>query len=52
MSVCAVARETQSAVWDFDLAVAMNKTNIMDYVEVGTKNGDWVYIANCDLAVE
>uniref|UniRef100_A0A0A9WC73 RecQ-mediated genome instability protein 1 n=1 Tax=Lygus hesperus TaxID=30085 RepID=A0A0A9WC73_LYGHE len=50
MSVSAVARQSQSTVWSFDLAVAMNETNVMDYIEVGTKNGDWVYIANCDLA--
>lgn len=45
----ALAKETNSSIWDFDLEKAKNTNNIMDYVEVGVKNGDWVYVTNCDV---
>ncbi|KEG14951.1 nuclear protein Tc22 [Trypanosoma grayi] len=48
LSLCKIAKETQSAVWYFDLAVMKNVQNAMDYIDVGTKNGDWVYIAHSD----
>lgn len=43
-----LAKEVNSGIWSFDLEQIKNANNIMDYVEVGVKNGDWVYITNCD----
>lgn len=50
LSVCCVAKETQSAVWYFDLSISTSIQNAIDYIEVGTKNGDWVYITHCEKA--
>lgn len=47
-TVAQLAKEVDSGVWSFDLEQIKNANNIMDYVEVGVKNGDWVYITNCD----
>lgn len=47
-TLCALAKETESSIWDFDLEKNKSANNIMDYVEVGVKNGDWVYVTNCD----
>ncbi|PWV02680.1 nuclear protein Tc22 [Trypanosoma cruzi] len=48
LSLCKIAREMQSAVWHFDLAVIKSIQNVMDYIDVGTKNGDWVLISHCE----
>lgn len=47
-TVAQLAKEVDSGVWTFDLEQIKNANNVMDYVEVGVKNGDWVYITNCD----
>lgn len=47
-TLCSLAKETNSTIWDFDLEKVRNGNNILDYVEVGVKNGDWVCIFNCD----
>lgn len=52
LSVCALANEQKSAVWSFDLSVNCSASNIMDYVEVGVNNGDWVFVSNCDTVDE
>ncbi|KAH9601912.1 Ankyrin repeat [Trypanosoma melophagium] len=48
LSLCKIAKESQSAVWHFDLAVMNSVQNAMDYIDVGTKNGDWVFITHCE----
>ncbi|KPI87098.1 hypothetical protein ABL78_3810 [Leptomonas seymouri] len=48
-SVCYLAKQFNSAVWSFDVSLMQSVQNIMDYVDVGLNNGDWVFITNCDL---
>ncbi|CAJ1012463.1 putative Dynein heavy chain region D6 P-loop domain/Ankyrin repeat (3 copies)/Ankyrin repeat [Leishmania naiffi] len=51
-SVCYLAKQCDSAVWSFDVAQLQSAQNIMDYIDVGINNGDWVYVTNCDLVDE
>ena len=48
-SVCYLAKQCKSAVWSFDVSLLQSAQNIMDYIDVGLNNGDWVFITNCDL---
>jgi hypothetical protein len=48
-SVCYLAKQNDSAVWSFDVSLLQSAQNIMDYIDVGLNNGDWVFITNCDL---
>lgn len=48
-SVCFLAKKYDSAVWSFDVSLLQSAQNIMDYIDVGLNNGDWVFITNCDL---
>ncbi|KPA86678.1 hypothetical protein ABB37_00776 [Leptomonas pyrrhocoris] len=48
-SVCYLAKQCDSAVWSFDVSLLQSAQNIMDYIDVGLNNGDWVFITNCDL---
>ncbi|ESL07930.1 hypothetical protein TRSC58_04376 [Trypanosoma rangeli SC58] len=50
LSLCKIAKEVQSVVWHFDLAIMKSIQNAMDYVDVGTQNGDWVLITHCEEA--
>lgn len=47
-TLSALAKEVDSGIWAFDLEQIKNATNVMDYIDVGIQNGDWVYIKNCD----
>ncbi|RNF00857.1 nuclear protein Tc22 [Trypanosoma rangeli] len=50
LSLCKIAKEVQSVVWHFDLVLMKSIQNAMDYVDVGTQNGDWVLITHCEEA--
>nr|CCC92917.1 conserved hypothetical protein [Trypanosoma congolense IL3000] len=47
MSLCKIASETDSAVWYFDYSYKVDIDVTLDYIEVGSNNGDWVFITNC-----
>ncbi|GET93056.1 hypothetical protein, conserved [Leishmania tarentolae] len=51
-TVCHLAKKCDSAVWSFDVAQLQSIQNVVDYIDVGVNNGDWVYITNCDLVSE
>ncbi|KAG5492951.1 hypothetical protein JKF63_01531 [Porcisia hertigi] len=51
-SVCHFAKKQQSAVWSFDIFKLQSMQNVLDYIDVGVNNGDWVYITNCNLVDE
>lgn len=51
-SVTVLAEKRDLAVWSFDVSLLQSAQNIVDYVEVGVNNGDWVYITNCDIVGE
>ncbi|RHW70685.1 Ankyrin repeats (3 copies) [Trypanosoma brucei equiperdum] len=47
LSLCKIARETDSAVWYFDFATTQDVEHTLGYIEIGSNNGDWVLIMNC-----
>ena len=49
-TVVALARRSGCAVWSIQMGSERNERNALDYVEVGTQNGDWVYLTNVEQA--
>lgn len=51
-SLTYLAKKCGSTIWNFDLKVNSSAEYITDYMDVGIKNGDWIYISNCDSVNE
>jgi hypothetical protein len=49
-TVSTLARRDDSAVWSIVMGTEKNEQNALDYVQVGTQNGDWVYLTNVEKA--
>lgn len=49
-TVVTLAKRSGCTVWTISMESEKNEQNALDYVEVGTQNGDWVYLTNVEQA--
>lgn len=49
-SVTALAKQRGCTVWAIAMDSPKNEQNAVDYLDVGVKNGDWVYLTNVEQA--